>query len=149
GNPEQLDSIIERRKGIVKDILPELSARFIGIRESDSFIKHYQGTSGIRTVYDALLPSLRPGDFYLVISNEQRWIEIDQRYFDTSREKRARLNLQIRLLLQDSESARKSVARQKQLNQEVKILPAHTTISTNMIVVPQKVIIVQTAKPLL
>ena len=55
----------------------------------------------------------------------------------------------IRLLLQDSPSARRNKPLEGAFNEQIKILPKQYELATNMIIVPHKVIIVQTVQPVM
>jgi hypothetical protein len=53
------------------------------------------------------------------------------------------------LLLQDSPSARRNKPLEGTYNEQIKILPKQYELATNMIIVPHKVIIVQTVQPVM
>jgi len=59
------------------------------------------------------------------------------------------MNLSIRLLLQDSPSARQNKPRQRDYNEKIKIFSKKYELATNMVIVPHKVIVVQTVEPIM
>ncbi len=148
-NPEKLENVLDTRKRLLQGVLPELSARYFKLRSNEGFIKHYKGIAGVKRVYDSLLRELRAKDFYLVISDQQKWISHDPAYFERFKRERAKLGLRIQLLLQDSVSARGNKPIQSKYNEQIKILPKQYQLATNMVIVPHKVIIVQTVEPIM
>jgi sugar-specific transcriptional regulator TrmB len=147
-HPEKLDSVVESRRSILKSALPELFSLYFRTEEKDGSVKKYSGLDGIKRIYGGLLQELNEGDFYLVISDQQKWISHDPQYFENFKRERAKLRLNIKLLLQDSPSARRNMPLQRDYNESVKILPKQLELATNMVIVPHKVIIVQTVEPL-
>jgi sugar-specific transcriptional regulator TrmB len=148
-NPDKLESVLENRKRLLQGALPELSALFFKLDKNETAIKHYKSLDGIKRVYDSLLAELKPKDFYLVISDQQKCISHDPKYFERFKRERAKMKLSIRLLLQDSPSARRNKPLEGTYNEQIKILPKQYELATNMIIVPHKVIIVQTVEPVL
>ncbi len=59
------------------------------------------------------------------------------------------MDLSIRLLLQDSPSAQRNKPLQKTYNEQIKIFSKNYELATNMVIVPHKVIIVQTVDPVM
>lgn len=147
-HPEKLDFVVEVQRQHLQSILPDLSSMYFQVDDTAGSIKTYSGLDGIKRVYDGLLKQLKEGDFYLVISDQQKWISHDPVYFEKFKRERAKLGLTIRLLLQDLPSARRNKPLQRNYNESLKILPKQVELATNMVIVPHKVIIVQTVEPL-
>jgi hypothetical protein len=59
------------------------------------------------------------------------------------------MDLSIRLILQDSPSARSNKPIQSRYNEQIKILPRKYELASNMVIVPHKVIMVQTVEPIM
>ena len=95
------------------------------------------------------MESVVSGDDYLVIGNQEEWFSLDREFSQKFIEKRAKLNLNIRLLFQDSPLAREHKKFEKNYNEEVKILPKDTSLTTNMVITPRKVVIHQLSIPML
>ncbi len=148
-NPQKLEKVYEDRRKILDSVIPELSSQFYNLKDQESFIKHYKDLDGVKSIYDKLLSELNPKDFYYVISDQEKWISLDFKYFENFKKKRSKLNLDIKLLLQDSPSARKNLKLKKNYNENLKILPKDIVLNTNMIIVPHKVIIIQTLGPIM
>ena len=146
-NPEKLERVLDSRRKLLQDTLPELTALYHNLKGSDSFIKHYKGYEGIKSIYDHLLKELKPGDFYLSISDQQYWHDIDPDYNDQFLEKRSKMDLSIRLLLQDSPRTKMIKRNEEKYNAAVKFFPSDEKLNTLMTIVPHKVIIFQTISP--
>jgi HTH-type transcriptional regulator, sugar sensing transcriptional regulator len=145
-SPEKLESILDSRKMLVRNVLPEFLSLY-NLKESDSFIKYYEGIEGTKTVYEGLLADARPGDDYLIISEMEKWYALAPEYFQNFLERRARMDLKIRVLLTDTPMAREQLKTQPRYNWKLKLLPPNTRISINMVIIPKKVVIHQTVPP--
>ena len=146
-SPEKLENIIENSRLEFKNHLPDFLSLY-NLKESESFIRYYEGKEAVRSVYGNLLKGLRPHDDYMVIADQEKWFESDEKYFSKFIEKRAKLNIHIRLLLQDSKSAREFKKIEKNFNEKIKILPRGKTFNTNLMITPEKSVIHQLTTPI-
>lgn len=141
-NPEHVGNILETRKQKFKQILPEFSALF-HLKGGSSTIKHYEGVESVKGVYNRILEELKPKEYYWAISDTEQWKKESREYFDRYLERRAKVNIETRLLLQDSSEARKRKSFEKNFHEQIKLLPLGTSLSTNLIVTPHLVVIHQ------
>lgn len=141
-NPEQVSDLLEIRKQKFKQILPEFSALF-HLKEESSTIKYYEGLKSVKSVYNHILEELRPKEYYWAISDTEQWLKEDKAYFEQYPERRAKLNIDTRLLLQDSQEARKRKMYERNFHEQIKILPQGTSFITNLIVTPHHLTIHQ------
>lgn len=148
-NPERLETLLESRRNDFRQVLPRLSAQFHQTRESESFIKHHHGISGIKTVYERFLNELQTGDFYYAISNQEKLFGLDPNFFDSFTDRRTKLDLRFRLILEDTAHARSYRQAERFKKGIVKLLPKERTVNTCVIVVPKRVIIVQLVEPIM
>lgn len=146
-HPEQLESILNEKRNTLNSILPELSAIY-NLKGGESFIKYFEGLDAVKSVYEGLIRDVRPKEDYLIISDQHQWYSLDPKYFEDFTRRRALLDINIKLLLVDTTVARDFQKRQKQYNQTVKILPKGTALTTNMVVIPKKVVIHQLVPPI-
>ncbi len=146
-NPVKLDSILDSRKEKLKSVLPDFSALY-NLKGGESFIKYYQGIEAIKNVYEGLIKDVRPHEDYLIISDQKRWYEIDEKFFEDFSRRRAKLPINIRMLLVESDIARKFKERERLFNIKVKFLPKGTALSTNLVVIPERVVIQQLTVPI-
>lgn len=147
-NPDRLGAIIEQRKERLKTMLPELNA-IHNLKAGESFIKYYEGTKGVRAVYDTILNDLKPGDEYLIMSDMDRFLKMDESYFASFIEKRAKFDLKIRTLLQDNEAGHRYKKIEKNTHQQIKLLPKSINLTANLVVLPTKVVITQLVPPIM
>lgn len=145
-SPEKISSILESRKKEFESSLPEFMALY-NFKAGESSIKFYEGVEAVKTVYEGLLRNVQSGDDYLIFGDDTEWFNIDKEYFENFIERRSKLNIKIRTLLQDSSEARRHKMFEKNFNETIKILPKDTTLSTNLVITPQKVVIHQLTPP--
>ncbi|PCI20915.1 hypothetical protein COB64_01520 [Candidatus Wolfebacteria bacterium] len=147
-NPEKLESVLEKRKDEFKNNLPEFLALY-NLSGGESFIKYHEGLESVKSIYESLLKEVRPKEDYLVIGSQERWFELDPKFFQSFIEKRAKLNINTRLLFQDSKIARDHKRFEKNYNEQVKILPKETMLSTNLVLTSKKLVIQQLHPPIM
>ncbi len=146
--PEKLETMIEERRERFKKAFPELSALY-NLKGGEGFIKYYEGLAGIKSVYEGLIRDVHPHEDYLVITDQKRWLNLDQEYFLDFSRRRAKLPIAIRMLMQDTDVARDFKTKEKNYNSHIKILPKNTTLTTNLVVIPRRVVIHQLTPPIL
>jgi hypothetical protein len=95
-----------------------------------------------------MLESLKPGDDYLVISNLQKFFDLDREYFDPYLKKRIKSPVASRLISTDSEQAQYMKTYAQNMNHKIKILPNDTNLSVDVMIVPHKVTIFNLDQPL-
>jgi hypothetical protein len=127
-------------------MLPELSAMY-NLKGGESFLKYYSGLAAIKSLYDSIIDEMRPGERYDVISDSTQWFALDKKFFDAFVERRARLGIASRLLLQDSPVAREEKRLERQQGKQIKFLPANSGFDVNLIVTPYKVVVHQLVEP--
>ncbi|MDD5050272.1 MAG: helix-turn-helix domain-containing protein [Candidatus Pacebacteria bacterium] len=147
-NPDRLETIFNERKQELLKSLPYFQEIYAQDKSS-SFIKYYEGLSAIKLVYSDLLAEIKTGDDYLVIGNQEEWLSLDSKFFQKFIEKRAELKINLRLLFQDSTVAREHKKYERNFNEKIKILPKQTSLTTNLVITPRKVIIHQLKSPTL
>lgn len=145
--PEKLSAILEERQALFSKILPELNALH-RLQGEESLIKFYQGKDGTKEVYEGLLRDVRSGEDYLVVSDQSLWYGLDPEFFEGFMRRRAKLKINIRLLLIDNPIAREYQKKQHVYNEEIRILPKTTALTTNLVVIPKKVVIHQVVPPI-
>jgi sugar-specific transcriptional regulator TrmB len=145
-DPENLKVLLQRKKKALEETLPflqELSQN----KGGTAFIKYYQGLNAIREVYESLLREVRPKDEYLVLSNQEAWEALDPDFFPDFQVRRGKLPINIRLIFQRTASSLQSYQFQKNINAKIRLLEENTTLTTNLIILPHKVVIHQLVAP--
>lgn len=145
-SPDRLEFIFEQKKKQLLKAIPFLNELYQH-DSNQSFIRYYEGIEAIKMLYLGFLTEIKPGEDYLVIGNQADWFSADPEFFLKFIQKRAKLNIQIRLLFQDSAITQKHKKFEKNLNQKIKILPINTSLTTNMVILPKKVVIHQLKGP--
>ncbi|MFA5020940.1 MAG: helix-turn-helix domain-containing protein [Patescibacteria group bacterium] len=146
--PDKLESLVEQMRHQVKDNLPEFSALY-NLHSSGAFISYYEGLEAVKNVYEKLLRDIRPHEDYLVIGDADQWLNQDPGFFLNFAKKRAKLDINIRILMQDTPIAREHQKLEKIFNEQVKIMPPEYKLTTNMVIIPHRVVINQLTPPLL
>lgn len=146
-SPDQLGLMVAKQKQLFETVLPRLQALHTTSRPSESLIKQFHGIQSIRSVYSNLLEHLQKNDDYLVIANQEKWYHLDPEFFEKFIQRRAKLSLNIKLLLQDTPHAREFQKKQKKYNETIKILPKYVDLDIAMVITPKQTIIVQIIQP--
>jgi sugar-specific transcriptional regulator TrmB len=147
-HPKKLENIIENRKANLAALYPELEALY-NLKGGESFIKYYEGNDSVRNAYFDLLGSLQHNDEFLVVGNPDRWEEINASFASDFIKKRNTQKLQIRMLLTDSELARKYKKFERNFSEEIKLLPEDSKIETNLVITPRRILVQQMSRPVI
>lgn len=145
-DPVKLEAVVEARSQALKDSIPSLRSLFVS-DESASSVKYYQGMPAIRGIYNELLSKLKPNDYYYAVFDAEKWHGLDDVFLMKHVEDRAKLNVGTKLLMRDSEKARWRKQFEKNFREEVKILPADTSLDVDLVVTPQKLVMFQLSEP--
>ena len=145
-NPEKLEIMLERRKDQFAKNLPEFMALY-KLEGGESVMKYYTGIPAMQEIYRQTLKEIRPREDYLVITNQDKWYNLDQKFSLGYIEDRAKLPIKTRLLFQDSDFAREHQRLERNFNEEVKILPAGAPLNVDTILLPNKLITFELTPP--
>ncbi len=145
-SPDRLEALLESRKALVQQILPDLfSLRSIDANESA--IRYFEGIEAMKSVYESLLKDVKPGEDYLIISNQPAVFDLDRQFFQRFIERRAKLPIKIRHLTTQTEVGKQYFREGKRYNMQVKLLPATSTLSTNLVIIPKRLVVHQVVSP--
>ncbi len=145
-NPEKLDAVLEERKLRLGRDLPELLSLY-NLKGGESIMKFYEGFAGLKQVYESMIRDIRPHEKYLVLSHLEPVTGLDPDFFEDFFRRRSKLDIDIRLLLQDTPEARRRKQFEKNFNEHIKILPPEVSLVTNLVVIPRRVLIQQSRPP--
>jgi exoribonuclease R len=106
-------------------------------------IKTIVGKSNIRNIYLQQLEQMNAGDVYLIMGNMDNWYDIDGKFFEGFKTKRAELGIKTKNILTYSELAIAAKLVQKKYKQDIKILDKTKKMSTNLILFKGKIYIHQ------
>ena len=145
-DPAKLEEVLETRKEKFKKLLPEFSVLY-KLKSDEGVVKYYEGLSSIKNIYARLLSDVRRGEEYMAISNASQWKSLDEKWFGRFMEKRAKLPIRVRLLLQDSDEVRKYRTFSRNYHFDVRLLPKNTSLSTTITITPRMVVLHQIVPP--
>jgi sugar-specific transcriptional regulator TrmB len=110
---------------------------------SKNKIKTIVGKANIRNVYLQQLEQMKTGDVYLTMGNMNSWYDIDGKFFEEFKAKRAAIGVQTKNILTDSDLAKAAQTIQKKYKQNIKILDKSKSMSTNLVLFKGKIYIHQ------
>lgn len=145
-NPERLEIMLERRKNDFSRILPEFQALY-NLKGGESTIKYYTGLSAMHDIYRDTLKEIRPHEDYLVITNQEKWYNLDSKFALNYIEERAKLPIKTRMLFQDSPLSREHKKIERNFNEEIKIFPPGTRLNVDTLLLPNKLITLELTPP--
>lgn len=147
-DPERLETLLEERKRKLKEFMPGLSALF-NMKGSSAVIKYFEGLNAVKQVYETMIKDMRPKDDYMVIANQDKWLSLDEEYFRDFTARRAKMDINIRMLFTEGEKAREWKKYEKNYNCRVKILPKDVAFSVDIVITPQKMVIQPLSAPIM
>lgn len=151
-DPSKLELILDQKREKLKSALPDLSAMY-NLKGGESLIKYYEGLNGIKSVYEGLLTDIKPHQDYLIISNVDGWLSAEPEFFMDFTRRRAEMargsDIKIRMLLEDTPTAREFKTKENNYFIKVKILPPSTKLDTNLVIIPKKIVLHQHTQPIM
>ncbi len=147
-SPEKLDVMLKRKKKEFESRLPEFMSLY-SMKGGESSFKYYHGIEAMKRIYLETLREIKPHEEYLVVANQDKWFNLAPDFWMKEYiEKRAKLNIQTRLLFQDSPTAREHKKFERNFNQAIRLLPEGTSLNVDMLLLPHKLIVIDLASPL-
>lgn len=147
-DPRKLEQVLENKKKDLKSSLPEFLSLY-NLKGDESTLKYFEGLEAVKSVYESLIRDIKPHEDYFVITNIEEWLDLDKNFFMDFIERRAKLNINICLLFQESTEAREHQKFQQNYNEKIKILPRDNTFTINLVITPQRVVIHQLVPPIM
>ncbi len=140
--PESLRRLLEAKNLALENALPELNALYsAGPLQGE--VSRVDGTDGIRSAYMTTLGETRLDDFYLVMSDLEKWLSRDPDFFREFARKRSRRIKGTRLLAVPSPHAEL----RRREGDNLRLLPASMKLQINLVITPQRVLLHQTSAP--
>ncbi len=126
-DPRALSSIFESKKKNLESIIPELST-FHEVGGVESTIRTYEGLASVKRLYQDILHSFKAKDFCYAVSDTDKFIEKDPQFFTKYIEDRAKLGIDLKLIVRDSPSARERKKFARNYGAQIRLLPANTQV---------------------
>jgi len=146
-SPDRLETVLDERKSLLGKHLNELNTLF-NLNEEEGVLRYYEGLESVKSVYNSVLEDIKVRENYSVVADIEKWHKLDPKFFDKFLERRAKMNINMRLIFTESQKAREAKKFERNFNQQVRILPKNSSLTTSMIVTPQKVVIHQYNLPI-
>lgn len=151
-DPQKLETVLEQKKEKLKATLPDLSAMY-NLKGGESYIKYYEGVESVKYIYRGLLDDIRPREDYLIVSNIEDWWKMDKDFLTKFTMDRAELarahDIKIRILLQNTPEGKEYKNKENLYCLKSKVLPPDTKLSTNLVIIPKKIVINQLTPPIM
>lgn len=145
-NPNVLSGILQKTEEEFKNALPNLVSLY---SDSESIkIKISKGEKSLVQEYNSLLHILSKDDFYYVISNLEKWKNLDFYNQKDFINKRIKKDIFIKMIAQNSETAVYNQRFEKNFRQQVKILKDTFPLQIDVVITPKKIIIVTFSNPI-
>ncbi|MCC6520841.1 hypothetical protein IT403_02585 [Candidatus Nomurabacteria bacterium] len=145
--PEKLEEVLELKKNKFKTLLPQLQA-MQNAQDDGGFIRYFEGMEGIKSVYESMIRDIKPHEDYSVIGNMDKLLPLDQKFFEDFFSRRAKLNINLRILVQHNEAGDWFKKFEKNINAKVKYLPETTKLNTNLVMIPRRMLIHELTEPI-
>lgn len=147
-DPARLKTIVERKKEELISVLPDLESLYKN-KDNSSIVKYYEGLDALKSVYDELLENLKYNDDYFVYGDPERWDSHAQDYFKSFIKRRLRIQLNVKNLLTNSQTAVEYKRFEKNFNEEVRLLPENYSLDVNVVITDKKIIIHKLTNPII
>jgi predicted transcriptional regulator len=147
-HPSRLESMLDMRKVELGKLLPELEGIY-NLKGGESFIKYYESSEAIKNVHYELLDSLQPHDEFLVIGDPDNWDRVNKSFGTDFIRRRNKINLNIRMILTNSESSKKYKEFEQNFQEEIRLMPMGAKLDTNLVVTPRRILIQQMFNPVI
>lgn len=145
--PQVLEGLLESRRAAFKGVLPELE-KLYNQKGKETTIRYHEGLISAKSAYEELLLLTKQNDDYLVVSHMESWLAQDEKYFKEFVIRCAQRTERVRVLLQNSPKAIEYQKLQQNNRQRIKILPENTQLTTNLVIIPSRVVIQQMIEPI-
>lgn len=148
-DPQKIMSLSEETNRALKDALPELKTLFRSAKGRPK-IKYYEGLAAIKEMYEDILRQKGLKE-YLIFGPESTWLNMDEKWINDFKKRRAAAKIKTRLILTDSPEARERQKESDKTFSEVKILPTNLTadITAGVYIFRDKVIFTEYKKDLI
>lgn len=147
--PEKLEVLLEDRKNKFKKFLPDFS-KLYNLEGKTDLIRKYEGLQSVKNIYEDLIKKIQPNEDYLIITDQEKWLGSDDKFFKNFIEKRSKLRIRIRALMLNNPTGRWWKEYERNFNMKIKLLPDNISeIPTNVVITPQALVIHQILPPIM
>jgi sugar-specific transcriptional regulator TrmB len=147
-HPNKLESMLDMRKVELAKLLPQLEGLY-NLKGGESFLKYYESAESIKNVHYEILKELNYHDEFLVIGDPDNWERVNKSFSTHFIKERNKANLNIRMILTNSELSKNYKQFQQNFQEEIRLLPSGAKLDTNLIITPRRVLIQQMFSPVI
>ncbi len=147
-DPDKLESMLEARRAKFRKLLPELEAMH-NLKGGESTVKYYQGLEAVKNIDEGLIRDIKPHETYNVIADQEKWLGLDDKFFKDFTARRGKLNIDIRIIFQDTPIAREFKKYERNYNAKIKLMPRDIKLDIDIITTPQRIVFHQLIPPIM
>jgi len=120
-DPKNLLRDIKEKEERIKELLPDLTQTFRTATRS-SYVRIYEGEDALIELYESIL-DIKGLSKYDIICSEKDWLQMNPKYFERYKKRRAEKNIHTRLIMETSDIAEQRKKSEARYLSEVKLLP--------------------------
>ncbi len=126
--------------------MPKLSALY-KLEGAESVIQFHSGLESLELAYLNMIRSVKIGEDYLVLGDMEAWSNLDRKFFNDFVEKRGKLDIKVRMILTPSKKGLERKGPLRKPNEKTRILPKGSFLTTNLVVIPKRILLHQLVPP--
>jgi sugar-specific transcriptional regulator TrmB len=138
---------LKRKEAQFKELLPDLTQQF-NTATRPSSVRVHEGEDALLKLYESLL-SIKKLSHYDIICSEKDWLQMNPRYFQRYKKRRAEKGIRTRLIMEHSPVAEQRKSEEVDTLSETKLLPpafSSLTFSAGCYILPDRVIFISYRK---
>lgn len=144
--PEQFESLMAEQRKTFERIMPELMALH-KLRGSKGELKYYEGSEGIKSVYESVLREMKNGDPYYLIAYHENLERMDEVWLADFIMRRAKKSLDARLIFLDTTQGQLNKRMERAWNQHVRLMSRPLHFKADALITPTKFVLYSTDAP--
>jgi hypothetical protein len=146
-SPERVKEILYVRQERLQRDMPQFLELYRD-RGISGDIRRYEGMAAVRSAYEQLISELHPGDDYLILSDLESWYSLSPELNERFIVQRSKLSLKIRMLTTVSDYSVQRKGAERRYKDTIRFLPRRTNLTTNLVILPHKVLIHELLPPI-
>lgn len=146
-DPKRLLHITEQKMLEVADIIPDLEVLH---KKSGKgrIIKTYEGLAAMQSIVGRIIEETKSGEFRYGIGGDLGWHDVDPKLQEKYFKWRERITLDTRFIFQESPRADLHKSMSKLLKNQVKVLPKHMKLNSDITITPRFMVIMKLSAPM-
>lgn len=141
-DPKVLENVWQQKKSLLDRVIPDLSSLYF-LQGGENLVQCYEGIDAIKNLYTEVLHTTLPKDFYYVIANQERWLNLDPDFFEDFLKLRKKKRISSKMILENNEVGICHQKIQHEFFSKIKLLPSQKELTTDLVITPHKILIHQ------